>query len=126
MTNRVDALRRLHPRLSDVSTPILSALLTPPADLNKVNCWLEALLVLLDTGDIIETIKKLITCLTAMVGQASVFACLMKAIFALVGGAPMEVVIVDFIKCLLSNDNPSPPPPGDIDPPSYQEVPRCD
>lgn len=121
----VEVVCRKHPQLSDVSPDVLEAFLTPPSDPKRLECWFSALMVLLETGNLVDALKKLISCLTGVqgVGSDKVLQCVLVALWALLfQGQPLDQALVKFIQCLLGNGGGGDDELGD---PNLREVSRC-
>lgn len=114
----------------------------PRADLKS--CWILALMVFVRTGNLYEAAIAFLECLTekgynrkkidgAIVlvrfasdsADADFLKCVLSFIIALVVGTDLDEALWAFIKCLLGEEPPDPPPPGDIDPPEHRVCQRC-
>lgn len=124
--NRVEMVCRLQPALRSVNPKALEAFLTPPSDPKRLECWFSALMVLLDTGNLVDAVKTLVSCLTGVQGAGSdkVLQCALAALWAvLFQGQPLDQALVKFIQCLLGNGGGN---GGDeLGDPNLREVPRC-
>jgi hypothetical protein len=125
MSKRVEAVCKMQPMLRNVDAKILEVFLRPPVDRKRLDCWFAALMVLLETGNLVEALKKLISCLTGTMGSDKVLECALRAIFLFITGLPVEQVIMGFIKCLLGNGGNGGNGDDNIDDPNLREVSRC-
>lgn len=125
--NRAEMVCHMQPKLYDVNPEALKVFLTPPRDPERLECWFSALMVLLETGNLIDAVKALVSCLTGVssVGADKVLVCAMKALIALfLRNQPLDAVLVEFIQCLLGNGGGN-GDGGELGDPNLREVLRC-
>lgn len=94
----------------------------PPRDPQKLECWLNFILKLIETGNIHEAVMGLLKCLMeqGLLQQAEPSRCFLDFILGLIKGGDMPTLLLNLVFCLLGKQ-----PPGQLEPPAFREVDRC-
>ena len=99
-----------------------------PPQAADFECWIKAIMYLIQTGDIMGAVMKMIQCLltSGLRTQADIFGCLFNFVMGLFQGVPINEALTQLIRCVFGTPPPPPPPPpGQIPPYEGREVNRC-
>lgn len=121
------ALAERHPHLQ-LTDSQLEMLFTMPPQAADFECWIKAIMYLIQTGDIMGAVMKMIQCLltSGLRTQADIFGCLFNFVMGLFQGVPINEALTQLIRCVFGTPPPPPPPPpGQIPPYEGREVNRC-
>lgn len=117
-----------HPRLG-LTHDQVDVLFTVPSQPADFECWFKAIMYLVQTGDLMGAVMKMIQCLlsSGRRQQEDIFGCIIKAVLAMLQGVPINEALISLIKCIFGTPTQPPPPgpPGEIPPYEGRDVDRC-